>query len=255
MGSQGHKRARLVLALSLCCAAGGALAPSAEATWGGHCSEGNGHHCYAHAGRNIQRFGGVLASIVYIDTTGANANGGFVDEEQWISFPGTEKDNGDWIETGQISGYLPKSGGYECCTMHPFYAEEGPGKDPYKEEEDEAVVMPQNNYNHYVLFDAEVNGGWDIYWESGLVGRYGGGWPEYLTYQEAGIEAASEARPSEWGRDQTYASDGGAWGSWATGDEYFYSSGICAEQNTEFPTVEGDIMWGTQGYDECLHAE
>lgn len=49
--------------------------------------------------------------------------------------------------------------------------------------------------------------------------------------------------------------DGGAWSSWATGVKYYYNSGICAEQNSEFPTVEGDIMWGTQGYDECLHAE
>lgn len=253
MGSQGYKGGWFALVLVLCCFVGGGLAPSAEATWGGHCSEGEGHHCYALAGRNIQRYGGVLASIVYVDTTGANANGGVVNEEQWISFPGTEKDVGDWIEAGQTSG-LRENGAYECCTMHPFYAEVGPGKDAYKVTEGE-YAMPKNNYNHYVLFDAEVNGGWDIYWESTLVGRYGGGWPAYLTEQEAGIEAASEARPSEWGRDQTYASDGGAWSSWATGVKYYYNSGICAEQNSEFPTVEGDIMWGTQGYDECLHAE
>ncbi|MGA9313871.1 MAG: hypothetical protein WBV77_04480 [Solirubrobacteraceae bacterium] len=253
MGFQGYKRGRLVLALSLCCAAGGALAPSAEAGWGGRCSAGENHHCYATAGRNIQRYGGVLASIVYVDTTGVNANDGVVNEEQWINFPGTERDNGDWIEAGQTSG-IRENGSYECCTMRPFYAEMGPGKDKYQVHEDENAV-PQNSYNHYVLFDAEVNGGWDIYWGNTLVGRYGGGWPAYLTEQEAGIEVASEARPSEWGRDQTYASDGGAWSSWATGVEYFYNSGICAEQNTEFPTVEGDIMWGTQGYDECLHAE
>jgi hypothetical protein len=70
-----------------------------------------------------------------------------------------------------------------------------------------------------------------------------------MTEQEAGIEAATEARPEQWGRQEVWGSDGGEWGIWA-GATYYRSSGICMELNKDDP-AEGNIMWGTIGYNEC----
>jgi hypothetical protein len=193
-------------------------------------------HCYAKAQRNIARFGGVLASIDYVDTTSANANGGQVNEEEWITFEGQP----GWIETGQSSG-IP----YGPSEMHPFYAQQKNGASTYQESLC-ACTVPLNNYNHYVLFDSERNGRWHIYWGCCEVGYYGGGWHTYLTEQQAGIEVASEVRPYEWGRQMVADSNGGAWTAW-NGIEYERSHGICMQQNVETPTAEGNIMWGTLG--------
>lgn len=227
----------LVLAVAL-------LGPaSADAGWDSvsKCSAGENHHCYAQSERDILRFGGVLASIDFVDSTSVNVTSeAFVSNEQWVSF----EDQGytGWIEDGQLAGpnyYYAKS----CCEMHPFYAEQQRGKFQLNMS---SGTFPLNSYNHYVIFDAEVNGSWHIYWGCCEVGHYGGGWPEYLSEQAAGIEAATEARPYEWGKQEVWASDGGAWSEWNF-IEYARDPGICMQQNTEAPTAEGDIMWGTLG--------
>jgi hypothetical protein len=184
-----------------------------------------------------------LASIDFVDTTPVvyngiqtpDAPGGFIDEEEWILWP---KELGyNWIETGQANG-AP----YGCCEEHPFYAEQQRGV--YKEYTSPGTV-PVNNYNHYVLYDAEQNGRWHIYWGCCEVASYGGGWPVYLMQQEAGIEAATPEQPYNWGRQAVAASDGGAWTAW-NGISYRRDPGICIAQNIDYPSAEGDIMWSTQ---------
>jgi hypothetical protein len=217
-----------------------ALSPAAaSASWGpSHCSASV--HCYATASREITRFGGVLASVDFVDTTGVEIYSYCrATNEQWISFPGAGRNpNTEWIETGQSLG-CP----YYDNAAHPFYAEKLHGL--YKEHLAEGT-FPLNSYNHFVLYDLNVNGLWRIYWQCCEVGSYGGGWPAYLTEQEAGIEVATETRPHTWGRQEVAASDGGAWTAW-NGIEYERFPGICMQQNVETPTAEGNIMWGTLG--------
>jgi hypothetical protein len=217
-----------------------ATASAADARWGReNCSEVT--HCYGIAGRDIERFGGVLASIDFVDTTPVvyggiqtpDAPAGFVDEEQWITWPTKPS---EWIETGQANG-AP----YGCCEEHPFFAENQRGK--YNEYLSPGTV-PTNSYNHYVLFDASRNGLWHIYWGCCEVGAYGGGWPAYLMAQEAGIEAATPSQPYNWGRQEVAASDGGQWTPWA-GAGWYHDPGICIATNVDNGAA-GNIMWSTQ---------
>jgi hypothetical protein len=217
-------------------------APAAQARWGReHCSYEA--HCYGLSGRNIESYGGVLASIDYVDTTpivyegiqtpNADWGQGFIDEEQWISWP---KKPGEWIETGQANGYP-----YGCCEEHPFYAEDLQGK--YKEYLSPGTE-PLNTYNHYVLFDASHNGVWHIYWGCCEVGYYGGGWPVYLMQQEAGIEAVTPEQPYNWGKQEVAASDGGEWTPWS-GAGWSHDPGICITTNAD-SSAAGNIQWSTQ---------
>jgi hypothetical protein len=213
----------------------------AQARWGGeHCSETT--HCYGLAFRNIERYGGVLASIDFVDTdpvvydgiqTPNATDGGFIDEEQWISWPSKPE---EWIETGQANGNP-----YGCCEEHPFSVNMKGGS--YKETLS-AGTVPTNSYNHYVLYDAEHNGAWHVYWGCCEVNRYGGGWPVYLMNQEAGIEAADNAQPYNWGAQEVAASDGGEWTPWS-GAEWYDGPGICMTYNHE-SSAEGNIQWSTQ---------
>jgi hypothetical protein len=215
------------------------LVSPAQARWGNeHCSLYT--HCYGLAVRNAEKYGGFLASIDYVDTTPVDYNGiwapdatnEFVDEEQWISWPKISQE--EWIETGQSNGQ------YNCCTEHPFYAQQKKGI--YKEYLSPGE-MPLNTYNHYVLFDAEGNGTWHIYWGCCEVWHYDY-WPKYLMEQEAGIEAATAEQPYNWGRQMVAASDGGEWWPW-TGTWILKEPGICTATNVE-SSAEGNIMWSTQ---------
>jgi hypothetical protein len=217
-----------------------AFAPRpALASWGPsvpHCSAGEGHHCYATSYRNIKKYGGVLASIDFVDTTSADVTSfAFVDEEEWIAWP--ETTSYGWIETGQADGSP-----YGCCEEHPFWAQQTPGG-VYSEYTSPGTV-PLNSYNHYVIYDAESNGTYHIYWGCCEVHSISGR-PKYLYEQEAGIEAATEARPYQWGRQEVAASDGGEWTPWS-GDSWFRSPGICMTSNVD-SSAAGNIMWGTLG--------
>jgi hypothetical protein len=219
------------------------LPAGATAGWGptGACKAlPNSAHCYGLADRNVEAYGGVLSSIDFVDTTPVVYNGiqtpyaeqGRVDEEEWISWPA--KPN-EWIETGQ------ENGPFGCCSDVTFYAEKKSGV--YKESEQHYGVA-QGSYNHYVLYDAERNGRWHIYWGCCEVGYYGGGWPVYLMEQEAGIEAATEVQPYNWGRQEVAASDGGEWTSWS-GATWYHDPGVCIATNVD-SAAAGDIMWSTQ---------
>jgi hypothetical protein len=231
--------------------------------WGprSECGYGELEHCYAVSERNVASYGGVLASIDFVDTDyntypTVAVREGYVDNEEWISFP-ADGDEG-WIETGQAMGYPYQGSEQASVEIHPFYAEKiyfgsdyNHGKGTYHEELS-PEVLPAGGpafekpepYNHYVLYDPERTGLWRIYWGCCEVGSYGGGWPAYLTYQEAGIEAATWSRPYEWGRQEVADSDGGAWTPWEHDTWWNEDKGICLEANEE-SHAEGNVEWGT----------
>lgn len=195
-------------------------------------------HCYGTSERETE----VLASIVAMDTETATVrdwdNGGFVTHEQWIAFP--RQGVSGWIETGQIAGYQ-----VDCCSAHRFYAEQT-SKGYFKIFVEHPSGVGSNVYNYYALYDAARNGSWQILWGCPPnstywceVAHYGGGWPAYLTYQEAGIEAASEYRPTSSGRDQVWASNNirGEWTHWLGAVNTVFPEGICLAVNREHPAV------------------
>ncbi len=215
--------------------------------------------------RNVAPWGGVLASIDFVDTDyntypTVSVREGFVNNEEWISFE-ADGDEG-WIETGQSMGDPYQGSEQESVEIHPFYAEQiyfgsnyNKGKGTYYEELSPETLPAggpaftksdpkEEAYNHYVLYDPEQNGRWHIYWGCCEVGYYGGGWPAFLTYQQAGIEVATWARPYEYGRQEVADSDGGAWTPWEHDTWSNEDKGICLEANEEDHN-EGDVEWGT----------
>jgi hypothetical protein len=229
-----------VLALCLTLGLVLGLSATAQARWGKEsCSLVT--HCYGLDGRNIEPYGGVLASIDFVNTmspvyegkgTPWAPAGGFVDNEQWISWP---KKPEEWVETGQANGW-PE----DCCSEHPFFAEEYKGK--YKEYLAYGTE-PLNEYNHYVLFDANLNGVFHIYWGCCEVASYGG-WPVYLMEQEGGIEAAADSQPYNWGKQEVAASNGGEWTPWS-GATMFKTGGVCVAVNPD-NSAAGNMTWSTQ---------
>ncbi len=174
------------------------------------------------------------------------ANGGFVTNEQWVSFTGLE----GWIENGQIIGR-----DNDCCTAHPFYAEETTGHVFHIYITPGPVASGSGQYNYDMIYDAEHNGAYHLYWSSATntanffeVARYGGGWPAFITYQEAGMEAASESAPYHAGRQEVAAYNGGEWLPW-TGAVKYHDPGVCIGNNREL-SAAGDIEW-TPGHNEC----
>jgi hypothetical protein len=197
------------------------------------------HHCYALSEWYMQSSSEyVLASIVYMDTTYMDVpgweSGDFVTNESWVKFRGEP----GWIETGQIGGNP-----YDCCSLHAFYAELYKGA---FYENESAGTVPANTYNHYVIFDSEVNGAWHVYWGCCEVAKLAG-WPVYASVLEAGFEGGANSQPYNWGRQMVAASDGGAWWSWSgpyAAAKNFRSPGMCIEPNVE-SSAAGNVMWGT----------
>jgi hypothetical protein len=214
-----------------------AVSPAA-ATWGSHCSQGNGHHCYA-----IDDWlmndppESVEASLAYIDTTSVNVPGwasfAFVDHEMWVDFQGYNS----WVETGQTAG-----NGRDCCTMFPFYAEQLNGA--YSE-----FISPQgiasNNPNLYQIV-ASGGGVWCVKWSEATARCYSG-FPTYSDHLQVGLEAATESTPANHGWDQAYSMYlGGSihyWeGSQTHAAIYQQPPGTCASAR---PPGYGSINFGT----------
>lgn len=206
----------------------------AHASWGANneCKFSETSHCYSLSFHKVS----ALASIVFMDPVDANVSdwesGAFTTHEQWISF-GNET---EWIETGDISGY----GMFGCCSPHPFYAEQKGTS--FKLELSPGVVPV--GYNHFVLYDAERNGRWHIYWNCCEVGYYGGGWPEKFSEQEAGVEADDNPEPGSLARQEVAWSQGGEWFAW-TGAGTYVSPGLCVRANPESGAA-GNIQAGTK---------
>jgi hypothetical protein len=206
-------------------------------------------HCYAVSKRPT----GVYASIAAEDNENAHVydwgNGGFIDNEQWVSFynQGVE----GWIEDGITIG-----NDRDCCTAYPFIAEDTPKiKGGYYEYiAPGPVASGSGEYNYDLIFDAEHNGVYRVYWSTATntwnwteVTRFSG-WPVWISEEEGGMEAASEDAPLHAGRQEVAASNGGEWWPWG-GATWYHSPGVCIGSNRELPAA-GNIEW-TPGHNEC----
>jgi len=205
--------------------------PSTIVGGANECNGTESGHCYALSEHHVN----AIASIAFIKDLNANvsewAKGARSSHEQWISFG---KEN-EWIETGDVTGYP-----YNCCSPHPYYAEQKSGT--YKEELSTGVV-PGGAYNHYILYDQERNGRWHVYFNCCEVGSYGGGWPEKFSLQEAGVEAVSTSEPGSLSRQEVAWSEGGEWFPW-TGATWYKDLGLCIKTNPESGAA-GNIQSGT----------
>ncbi len=241
----------LVAALGVLIAAGLAAATSASARWGPYenCSalvtEYVDHHCYAieelaMAGYPTEYVSG---GVAYMDTTYMDvpgwASGDFVSNEEWVSF------NPGWIESGQIGG-----DGYDCCSVHPFFAATTGGIEKGFYFYESPGTVPLNQYNHYIVSDPQPRGTWRVYWGCCEVKAYG--YHEFPTWSnelQAGFEGGAAEQPYNWGRDEvaSIVPPSDAWAPYETAYRHSVaqrSPGMCMERNSEAPDW-GNIAWGT----------
>lgn len=229
--------------------------PVAEAKWGptNNCGIRDEplEHCYALSMRNT----GVLASIAAEDNENAVVYdweyGGFYDQEQWVSWPkASYPQNVGWVEDGITEGeYM------DCCTAHPFVATLTQKNLYHQIVAPGPVASGSGEYNFDMIFDAEKNGAYHMYWSTATntanwieAARYGGGRPVNIERQEGGLEVASEDNPLHAGRQMVAASNGGEWWPW-TGATTFKDKGVCIGANRENGAA-GNIEW-TPGHNEC----
>lgn len=216
-----------------------AIPSSAQATWGpkAECKRANEWHCYALSSREANDLG----SILFADEENAHVydyeEGGLVTQEQWVSF---EPSQTGWIEMGQVEGWGAE---YGCCTIHPFFAEETPAGVFHKRV---AEGSGYNVYAHYLIYDAEKNKIWRMYWGEWTEEEHYGGWAEErFSEQEAGTEAGTETHPIDTGRDEVarWANGSSPWYPW-NGAEYgvFPEGAFYIHHNSQDP-AEGNIEW------------
>ncbi len=191
-------------------------------------------HCYALAERSANDLG----SILFADEESADVydwnTGAFTSQEQWIAFP----PKSGWIEMGQLEGY-----GINCCTVHPFFAEETPEHQWHIRI---AEGSGTNVYAHYLIYDTEQNGIWRMYWGEWTEMEGYGGWGTIrFGEQEAGTEVGTETRPIDNGRDEVarWLNGSSPWYPW-NGSRYstIVSGAFCRHLNQGLP-AEGNIEW------------
>lgn len=222
---------------------------SALAAWGptGECTL-HGAHCYAIAYRAAHVYGSIAAEDNEVANVSDWANLAFIDNEQWASFPGTGVYG--WVEAGITIG-----NGKDCCTAYPFYASTSP-QHVYKEYIGAGpVASGSGQYNYDMIYDSEHNGAFHVYWSAATntanffeVARYGGGFPVFITEQQAGLEDAQDNVPYHAGRQEVAIYNGGEWLPW-TGALRYHDRGVCIGTNRELGAA-GDIEW-TPGHNEC----
>jgi hypothetical protein len=229
------------------------IAPSsAFASWGSPpCTVANNDHCYAITNWEMEDPPeSVKGGIAFITTDVANvpefASGAFIDDELWVAFKST---GGGWYEAGQEAGsYI------NCCSLHTFWAYarngEGLGYEEHTFKEFEASQISK-----YYIEDRGANSDWCLYWaeDNVLVQCVNGLFPAYADILRAGIEAASNTRPSNEGNQEVAAVfREGTWHSWkgsktgAKGEDRTYKgateSEMCIEPNWA-SNAPGNAIW------------
>jgi len=214
---------------------------AASASWGKksdngeHCSQGNGHHCYALAIWEMSGGERVEGTLAYQNTEAMNvpgwASGDFVDDEEWAAFLAS----GYWIEAGQTAGeYM------NCCSLHPFFAWKNAGGytqyvAPY--------TWPGGHYNLYQLSGQSHDGHWCAYFES-TQEECIPGFPPWSNDLEVGVEVAANTKPSNTGREDT----NGWWEStthnWLH-ERPYADGGLCTARNSYPWPALGNIAFST----------
>lgn len=131
------------------------------ATWGGSkkCQMLEGKHCYAESEwPKGTKDGAATGQLAFQNTTNANVHEweqfAFADSETWAI---THEGPTHWIETGQEAG-----SGWDCCSLHPFYATmRAGGYLEYRSPQ----VLPANTDNSFGMYHtAGTTGTWCVYW-------------------------------------------------------------------------------------------
>ncbi|HMD52877.1 MAG TPA: hypothetical protein VKG62_09195 [Solirubrobacteraceae bacterium] len=225
----------------------------AQARWGpkencsAYVTETVNHHCYAieelvMAGYPTEYVSGSAAFIdtTYMDVPGW-ASGDFVSNEEWVDF-----NPGGWIESGQIGG-----AGYDCCSVHAFFAATTKGIEHGFYFFETPGTVPLNSYNEYAIYDPPPRTTWHVYW-GGCCEAAGFGvheFPSWSNELQAGFEGGAGEQPYNWGRDEvaSFVPPTDAWAPYETAYRHsvpFRSPGMCMERNYELPAW-GNILWGT----------
>jgi hypothetical protein len=225
----------LVAALAL------ALAPGiAQASWGKkadngeHCSQGNGHHCYAIATWPMSGSEQVEGTLAYQYSTDVEvpgwASGDFTTHEEWAAFPST----GYWVEVGQIGGY-----GVSCCAMHPFWAYENSSGFTISES---AGTVPFNTNELYMISGQNHNGQWCLY-EGETQETCPAGFAAWNKDLEVGTEIGANTKPVSDGEEGTDGWWGKATHNWPW-EERYVDGGLCAGRNIHAEAA-GNIWFAT----------
>jgi hypothetical protein len=231
----------------------------AQAKWGpsNNCgtyvneSDTVNEHCYALSIRTGQA---KYASIAAEDNESASitdwASGGFITNEQWVSFG----KSAEWLENGIIMG-----ASRDCCTAYPFFAWKKPGEAFQKYETTGPVESGSGKYNYDMIYDEKVDGHWKFFWSGATnepkwfaVETVSGFAKNWYSAQEAGMEASTEYAPTHAGREGVAATNKGfeltSYLPW-TGASKVSDPGVCINTNRENGAA-GNIEW-TPGHNEC----
>lgn len=219
------------------------LASWGEGT-GGHCGPGEGHHCYVLEEWNMSGVEKIEGASAYIETKQAYVPdweaGGFLDNEMWLGFNGTEA----YTEVGQTAGgngfkLEPENERFErnCCSLHAFWSYTYSPSNWY----DYAApwVEAANTWNLYQISGQNHNGTWcDYFTETQAWCKTG--FATWATWIEDGAEYATSTEPENrarsavnaWWEDKTH--------NWLHSETY-HDQKLC-EKETEY---HGNFEWWT----------
>jgi hypothetical protein len=225
------------------------LPATAFASWGegleGHCGPGNAHHCYVVEEWVMSGVEKIEGASAYIETKSANVadwstNGGFLDNEMWLGFNGTEK----YTEVGQTAGgngfiLEPENELFErnCCSLHAFWSYAIAANNWY----DYAApwTEPGSTWNLYQISGQSHNGTWCDYFTT-TQAWCKAGFPTWGTWIEVGAEYASASEPENRARSGVNAWWEGTAHNWQHSEEY-HALKLCQK-----PTAyHGDFEWWT----------
>jgi hypothetical protein len=220
---------RFVLVLCMAAALFFLMQANARATWGGHCSAGENHHCYAISEWEMIGTESVEGAYDYVWTYEMYTPppGVFVDNEMWLAWTNT---NG-WVESGQTA---ETEGGCDCV-LHPFLAQ-NTNSGAYDQYVSPGEVSGETNNGYKILSDHDGN--WSIYWElpNGTGWKYvaavTGGYSQYATLLQAGTEVATESEPITYESNVVRAQyREGTWHEWVgaytKATEFTTTSSLC----------------------------
>lgn len=198
------------------------------------CSRENNNHCYA-IFKNGSTFEGTWVDLLTSDVEVYDwKESSFVTNETWAGFP-----DGGWVEDGDYTG---KAEGSEGKYPRYFYATE----EPVGSEHFYKYVFstgPKDGEWFYVQEQDEGDGTWCA-WVNGGEVYCDAGLPLYSPDQQAGLEAAADIQPYDYGTIYAWGMELGT-GDWNTWNNRSYSN---ANYNGEYDKycifpVEGSSSW------------
>jgi hypothetical protein len=120
-------------------------------------------HCYGIARHKAHWLGSIAAednevAVVY----NWQYEDAFYDQEQWVSWPNASyPQNIGWVEAGITEGNF-----LDCCTAYPFAATLTQKSEYHELLGQGPVASGSGQYNYDMIYDAEANGLYRVYWSA-----------------------------------------------------------------------------------------